>query len=107
MIDTAAILTHAKRYEDDMARFLREMIAIPSESCQEGQVIQRIQKEMLHVGFDEVSNAVDIEERGSHVAVNAGQIKASAHADGGLASNQAAPCGGIVPCRCSPGHKRD
>jgi putative selenium metabolism hydrolase len=30
------------------------MIAIPSESCQEKEVIQRIKKEMLSVGFDKV-----------------------------------------------------
>lgn len=38
-----------------MVRFLRELIAIPSESCQEGRVIQHIKKEMLAVGFDEVT----------------------------------------------------
>jgi putative selenium metabolism hydrolase len=37
-----------------MVRFLRELIAIPSESCQEGRVIQHIQQEMQSVGFDEV-----------------------------------------------------
>ncbi len=54
MLDVTAIHAHATRYQDDMARFLRELIAIPSESCQEGRVIQHIKKEMLAVGFDEV-----------------------------------------------------
>ncbi len=49
------ILELAQSYEQDMVRFLRELIAIPSESCQEGRVIQHIQKEMLTVGFDEVT----------------------------------------------------
>lgn len=55
MINAAAILAHAKTYEHEMVRFLRELIAIPSESCQEGRVIQHIKKEMLQVGFDEVT----------------------------------------------------
>jgi putative selenium metabolism hydrolase len=54
MIDATAILTQAQHYESDMVRFLRELIAIPSESCQEGRVIQHIQQEMQSVGFDEV-----------------------------------------------------
>ena len=44
----------AKRYEPDMTKFLRDMIRIPSESCQEEQVIQRIKQEMEKVGFDRV-----------------------------------------------------
>lgn len=55
MIDVAAIHAHAERYTDDMAQFLRDLIAIPSESCQEGGVIQRIQQEMQKVGFDDVT----------------------------------------------------
>ncbi len=44
----------AKSYEPDMVRFLRDIVAIPSESCQEKEVIQRIKREMENVGFDEV-----------------------------------------------------
>ena len=47
-----AALAHT--YEPDMVRFLRDLIAIPAESCQEGPVIQRIRQEMEKVGFDEV-----------------------------------------------------
>jgi putative selenium metabolism hydrolase len=54
MNDSEKILEQAKLYEAEMARFLRELIAIPSESCQEGRVIQHIHQEMLKVGFDEV-----------------------------------------------------
>jgi putative selenium metabolism hydrolase len=44
----------AKGHEQDMVTFLRDLIAIPSESCQEEGVIQRIKAEMEKVGFDEV-----------------------------------------------------
>jgi putative selenium metabolism hydrolase len=37
-----------------MVRFLRDLVAIPAESSQEGPVIQRIREEMLKVGFDEI-----------------------------------------------------
>ncbi len=54
MSDVKKILEHAEKYRDDMAQFLRDMIAIPSESCQEEGVIKRIKQEMEKVGFDEV-----------------------------------------------------
>jgi putative selenium metabolism hydrolase len=44
----------AKQYEPDMVQFLRELIAIPAESCEEGPVIARIRQEMENVGFDEI-----------------------------------------------------
>lgn len=44
----------AKSYEADMVRFLRDLIAIPAESCQERPVVERIRQEMEQVGFDEV-----------------------------------------------------
>ena len=44
-----------KSYEPDIVQFMRDLIAIPAESCQEGPVIQRIQKEMQKVGFDEIT----------------------------------------------------
>lgn len=44
----------AKKYEPEMTRFLRDMIRIPSESCQEEGVIRRIKEEMEKVGFDRV-----------------------------------------------------
>jgi len=48
------ILELSKKYEKDMTRFLRDMIAIPSESAQEEAVIKRIKQEMENVGFDSV-----------------------------------------------------
>ncbi len=52
--DFAKINELAKKYEPDMTKFLRDMIRIPSESCQEEQVILRIKEEMEKVGFDRV-----------------------------------------------------
>lgn len=48
------IMKLAERYIPEMSRFLRDMIRIPSESCQEKGVIQRIKEEMEAVGFDKV-----------------------------------------------------
>lgn len=48
------ILEKAEEYRPAMSKFLRDMIAIPSESGQEEKVIRRIEQEMLDVGFDRV-----------------------------------------------------
>lgn len=48
------ILAKANQYKEDMSAFLRDMIRIPSESCQEKDVILRIKQEMETVGFDKV-----------------------------------------------------
>lgn len=53
-IDFNKVLELAKQYEPDMSKFLRDMIAIPSESCQEERVILRIKEEMEKVGFDKI-----------------------------------------------------
>lgn len=44
----------AKNYEKDMIKFMQDLIQIPSESCQEKEVVQRIKKEMEKVGFDDI-----------------------------------------------------
>jgi putative selenium metabolism hydrolase len=49
-----AILKSAAALQDDVVRFLRDLIAIPGVSCHEGPVIERIAAEMRKVGFDEV-----------------------------------------------------
>ena len=46
------ILQRAGHYKADMTRFLRDMIAIPSESCDEKNVVLRIKQEMERCGFD-------------------------------------------------------
>ena len=53
-IDAGRVAALAQSYEADMVRFLRDLIAIPAESGQEGPVIQRIRQEMEKVGFDQV-----------------------------------------------------
>ena len=40
------IVKKAEHYKKDMTRFLRDMVAIPSESCDEKRVIHRIKEEM-------------------------------------------------------------
>lgn len=48
------ILAKAESYKADMTRFLRDMIRIPSESCQEKELVLRIKEEMEKVGFDKI-----------------------------------------------------
>jgi len=49
-----AIKKAAEGYRADMAKFLRDMIAIPSESCEEEGVVKRIAAEMEKLGYDKV-----------------------------------------------------
>lgn len=42
----------AEGYKEDMSKFLRDLIAIPSESCEEEGVIKRTIAEMEKLGFD-------------------------------------------------------
>ena len=44
-MDFEAIKAAAAAYRSDMSRFLRDMIAIPSESCEEEGVVRRIARE--------------------------------------------------------------
>ncbi|MCT4584665.1 MAG: YgeY family selenium metabolism-linked hydrolase [Peptostreptococcaceae bacterium] len=53
-IDTKQIFEYAKKYKNEMSAFLRDMIRIPSESCDEEKVVLRIKEEMEKVGFDKV-----------------------------------------------------
>lgn len=50
----AEALEAARRREGDIVRFLREMIAIPAESRQEGERCERVRQEYEALGFDEV-----------------------------------------------------
>jgi len=74
------ILKSAEKYKDDMTQFLRDMIAIPSESCDEEKVIQRIKEEMIKVGFDKV----DIDPMGNilgYIGTGKHLIAMDAHID--------------------------
>ena len=44
----------AESLRDDMAAFLREIVAIPSPCGQEGDVVERLRTTMLDFGYDEV-----------------------------------------------------
>jgi len=55
MLTESYYYTGAKEFEADLSTFMQDIIRIPSLSSEEGAVIERIRKEMLHVGFDEVS----------------------------------------------------
>ncbi|MBL0456596.1 YgeY family selenium metabolism-linked hydrolase [Aeromonas enteropelogenes] len=48
------VLEKAYQYKAEMSQFLRDMIAIPSESCDEKKVVLRIKQEMEKVGFNKV-----------------------------------------------------
>ena len=43
------------KYKDEMIEFMQEIIAIPSESCEEEEVVTRVKEEMKKVGFDEIT----------------------------------------------------
>ncbi|MEG1799291.1 MAG: M20/M25/M40 family metallo-hydrolase, partial [Synergistaceae bacterium] len=53
-MDFNAIKKAAEGYEKDMTKFLRDLVAIPGESCGEEGVIKRIEKEMKDLGFNKV-----------------------------------------------------
>jgi putative selenium metabolism hydrolase len=53
-IDAARLAQQAQAHEDDIVRFMRDLVAIPAESSHEGPVIERIRQEMEKVGFDEI-----------------------------------------------------
>ncbi len=53
-MDFEKVMKQAESYRGDISKFLRDMIAIPSESCNEEAVILRIKEEMEKVGFDRI-----------------------------------------------------
>lgn len=54
-MDWAAVLARVRHYRKPMVRFLRDLVAIPSESTQERGVIERIAREMKGLGaFDSI-----------------------------------------------------
>jgi putative selenium metabolism hydrolase len=48
-----AALAAAQAYEPEIVKMLRDLIAIPAESCQEGKRCQRVLEEYQKLGFDE------------------------------------------------------
>ncbi len=53
-LDYEAIKNKAEGYKADMSAFLRELIAIPSESCEEEGVVKHIEAKMKALDFDKV-----------------------------------------------------
>lgn len=54
-LDFKDVLRSAEKNKHDMFKFLRDIVAIPSESGKEREVIDRIKIEMDNVGFDKVT----------------------------------------------------
>ncbi len=50
----SAVLASAEKYRSEIVAFLREMIAIPAESCREEKRCRRVREEFERLGFDEV-----------------------------------------------------
>lgn len=78
-INYQQILKRAEFFSKDIFAFLRDMIAIPSESGDEEAVIQRIKKEMEKVGFDRVEidpmgNLMGFIGNGKHIIAIDGHI---------------------------------
>ena len=53
-LNTTAIKAAAESYRAAMVRFLRDMISLPSESCEEKAVVERIRAEMEKLNYDKV-----------------------------------------------------
>ncbi len=51
-MDYSKVQQAAQAYEKQMTKFLRDLIAIPSESCEEEGVVRRTIQEMEALGFD-------------------------------------------------------
>ncbi len=60
-VDFQKILQTAEEYRGDMSKFLRDMIAIPSMSCDERNIVERIREEMQKLQFDKI----DIDKMGN------------------------------------------
>ena len=73
-MDFEAIKKAAEGYRADMTRFLRDLVAIPSESCGEEGVIRRIAAEMekiqpeINRAIEEAMKAIDINEKAAKEA---------------------------------------
>jgi len=78
--DFRKVYALARRYRASMSGFLRDMVAIPSESRNEGPLIRRIREEMEIVGFD----AVEIDPMGNllgYIGTGKHLIAMDAHVD--------------------------
>lgn len=58
-------------FEKDLISFTRDIVRIKSRTCHEGNVVKRIEQEMLHLGYDEVivdktGNVIGVMGSGPH-----------------------------------------
>lgn len=53
-MDFQKVKAQAENYKKDMTKFLRDLIKLPGESCNEEATILRIKEEMELVGFDKI-----------------------------------------------------
>lgn len=80
------VLRTAEKNKKEMFQFLRELVAIPSESGREEQVVQRIKQEMEKVGFDRIQidpmgNILGYIGRGKHLIALDGHVDTVAVGD--------------------------
>ncbi len=78
-VDFGKIMERAVDSKDEISKFLRDMIAIPSQSGQEKAVILRIKEEMEKVGFDRIEidpmgNILGYIGHGSHLIAMDGHV---------------------------------
>jgi putative selenium metabolism hydrolase len=93
-IDFKKVMQKAEEYKPQISAFLRALVAIPSESCQERAIIQRIKQEMDAVGFDRV----DIDPMGNilgYIGTGRHLIAMDAHID-------AVGVGNLENWKCDP-----
>ena len=80
-MDSVAINKQARKYRQRMVRFLRDLVAIPSESGQEQAVIQRIRRELTET---RACDSVRVDDMGNlHARLGKGRklIAIDAHVD--------------------------
>jgi putative selenium metabolism hydrolase len=88
-VDFQKILQKAEEYRGDISKFLRDIIAIPSKSCDEGKVVERIREEMQRVHFDKIDidkmgNIIGTIGHGKHVIAMDAHIDTVGIGDGNL-----------------------
>ncbi len=74
------IKDHINKSEDDIVEFMRDLVRIPGESCQEEEIVERIAQEMEEAGF----SGVFVDDMGNvHGRVGSGErvLAFDAHID--------------------------
>lgn len=79
MLEPSAVIKAVREIKDDVINFLRDIIRIPSMSCEEERVAERILEEMDKVGFDtsfidKIGNVIGIIGDGERVILYGSHI---------------------------------